>query len=311
MEDIYTLFAQFGLLAVFVVVLAKQLGAPVPAMPVLLMAGAAAADNGVFAAQALALATLASMLADSLWYFAGRHYGRRVLTLLCRISISPDSCVRKNELSFARRGEATLVIAKFVPALDTIAPPLAGAMGMGVGTFTVFNAAGAALWAGSGIAGGLIFHNQIGRLLQSLGDLGYAALWVIAGLLGLYVAWRAWRRWRETRSQARIPRVRPDQLAELLDRGAGPIIIDVRSALPGLPKIQRIPGARRIDLATIEKATSFDWTDDARIVTYCDCPNDVSAGKAAHLLAQRGLNASVLSGGIEAWVEAGYRLESA
>lgn len=194
MENFVALFAQYGLLALFVCVLVEQLGAPVPALPFLLLAGVASASNDVFAVMALAVATLASMLADSLWFFAGRRFGRRVLALLCRISISPDSCVRQSELSFARRGVATLVVAKFVPSLSTLAPPLAGALGMRTVSFAVFNLAGCVLWAGSGIAGGLLFHSQIEALLKNLSDLGSTAMMIGACILGLYIAGRAWRR---------------------------------------------------------------------------------------------------------------------
>lgn len=310
METAFALFAQYGLLAVFVVVLVKQLGTPLPAMPVLFLAGAAAADDGVFAVKALAVATLASLLADFVWFFAGRYFGRRVLTLLCRISISPDSCVRKNELSFARRGMATLVIAKFVPGLSTLAPPLAGALGMRAQSFAIFDSAGAALWAGSGIAGGLLFHNQIRHLLEAMSELGRVAVWAVAALAALYVAWRVWWRWHEARLHAGMARVRPDELADMIQRGLAPIIVDVRAAGPGLPLRERIPGARHIDLATIETVSVIDWPDDARIITYCDCPNDASAGKAAHLLAKRGRSAGVLAGGLGGWVAAGYPLES-
>lgn len=310
METVFALFAQYGLLAVFVVVLVKQLGAPLPAMPVLLLAGAAAANDGVFAVKALVVATLASLLADFVWFLAGRHFGRRVLTLLCRISISPDSCVRKNELSFARRGMATLVIAKFVPGLATLAPPLAGALGMRAQSFAIFDSAGAALWAGSGIAGGLLFHNQIRYLLEAMSDLGRVAVWAVVALVALYVAWRVWRRWREARSHARMARVRPDELAEMIRQGIAPVIVDVRAAGPGLPLRERIPGARHIDLATVETVPIADWPADAQIITYCDCPNDASASKAAHLLAKRGLGARVLAGGLGGWVRAGYALES-
>lgn len=207
METVFALFARHGLLAVFAGVLVEQLGAPVPAVPFLLLAGAAAAADGVFAVKALAAAAVASMLADTLWFYAGRRFGRRVLSLLCRISLSPDSCVRQSELSFARRGIATLVIAKFVPGLSTLAPPLAGALGMRAGAFAVFNLAGTLLWAGSGIAGGLLFHGQIRHLLAALSELGNLALAVVAGLLALYVLGRAWRRWQLTRALARLPRV--------------------------------------------------------------------------------------------------------
>lgn len=310
MENIFTLFAQHGLLAVFLGVFVEQLGAPVPALPFLLLAGVEAAADGVFAVKALAVATLASMLADFLWFFAGRRFGRRVLTLLCRISISPDSCVRQSELSFARRGVATLVIAKFVPGLSTLAPPLAGALGMRALSFAIFNLAGTALWAGSGIAGGLLFHNQIGLLLQSISDLGSIAMAVVAGLLGLYIAGRVWRRWRMARMLARVPRVRPDQLAEMIEQGRELVIVDVRAAATMLPLTARIPGARHIDLASIGAASINDWPEAAPIITYCACPNDASAARAAQLLIGRGRNVRVLSGGIEGWSDAGYSLEA-
>lgn len=310
METVFELFAQYGLVAVFAVVLVKQLGAPLPAMPVLLLAGAAAATNGVFAVKSLAVATLASLLADFVWFFAGRYFGRRVLTLLCQISISPDSCVRKNELSFARRGMATLVIAKFVPGLSTLAPPLAGALGMRAQSFAIFDSAGASLWAGSGIAGGLVFHNQIRFLLTVLSDLGHLAVWAVAALVALYVAWRVWWRWHEARLHAGMARVRPDELAQMIEQGPAPVIVDVRAAGPGLPLRERIPGARHIDLASMETVSVVDWPGNARIVTYCDCPNDVSASKAAHLLSRRGVNASVLAGGLGGWAAAGYPVET-
>lgn len=310
LETIFALFAQHGLLAVFGVVLVKQLGAPLPAMPILLLAGAAAADDGVFAAKALLAATVASMLADFLWFYAGRVFGRKVLALLCRISISPDSCVRKNELSFARRGVATLVIAKFVPGLGTLAPPLAGAVGLSAQSFAIFNGAGAALWAGSGIAGGLIFHSQIRHLLESLSDLGRMAVWLVVALVALYVAWRVVRRWLELRLHARIPKLRPDQLAEMMDQGAELLILDVRANGPDLPLRERLPGARNIDLAAIAMVPPAEWPERVPIVTYCDCPNDASATRAAALLVKRGLAVRVLSGGVAGWLEAGYPLEA-
>lgn len=311
MEDVSALFANHGLLAVFLVVLIEQLGAPIPAIPILLLAGAAAANDGVFAAKALAVAALASMLADLAWFIAGQRLGRTVLSLLCRISISPDSCVRQSEASFAKRGIATLVIAKFVPGLSTLAPPLAGALGMGTKTFATFNLAGIALWAGSGIFGGLLFHNQIERTLRYLSDLGSAAVIVIAALLGLYLAGRAWRRWRVARALARLPRVEPQELADLLAQGSEVVIVDVRAAVAGprSPLDERIPGARHIELAAIDTVALHDWPTHVLTVTYCACPNDASAVKAAEKLAKRGLNVRVLHGGYSGWIGAGYAVE--
>ncbi len=306
MQDIFSLFSQHGLLAVFIGVLVEQMGAPVPALPFLLLAGGAAASDSVFALHALAVATLASMLADSLWFYAGRRFGRRVLALLCRISISPDSCVRQSELSFARRGVATLVIAKFIPGLSTLASPLAGAIGMRTASFAIFNLAGTLLWAGSGIAGGLLFHDQVGRLIEYLSDLGSAAMVVFASLLGVYIAGRAWRRWRVARSVASLPRVQPNELADLIAQGDDMVIVDVRAAVTQESLEERIPGAHHIELADIETVSIDEWQKKATIITYCGCPNDASALKAAYLLAKRGLVVNVLSGGIDGWIDAGY-----
>ena len=311
MDQVIALFAEHGLLAVFFGVLVEQLGAPLPALPFLLLAGVAAASDGVFAVKALLAATLASTIADALWFFAGRHYGRRVLALLCRISISPDSCVRQSEVSFARRGVATLVVAKFVPGLSTLAPPLAGALGMRASAFILFNLAGTALWAGGGIAGGLLFHDQIERLLERLSDLGGIALGAVGTLLALYLALRAWRRWGRARALARLPRVQPAELADLIAQGAALVIVDVRAAAMHDAHGERIPGARHIELATIAQASTDDWPDAAEIVTYCACPNDVSALQAAHLLKQRGFRVRALAGGIDGWSAAGYALEAA
>jgi rhodanese-related sulfurtransferase len=134
-------------------------------------------------------------------------------------------------------------------------------------------------------------------------------VWVIAVLVALYVAWRVWWRWHEARLHAGMVRVRPDELAQMVEQGLAPIIVDVRAAGPGLPLRERIPGARHIELAIIETVSIVDWPGHARIVTYCDCPHDASASKAAHLLSRRGLNAGVLAGGLGGWVAAGYPLE--
>ena len=310
MENITSLFSQHGLLALFFGVLVEQLGAPIPALPFLLLAGVASADNGVFAVQALAVATLASMIADSVWFYAGRRFGHRVLALLCRISISPDTCVRQSELSFARRGIATLVVAKFVPGLSILTPPLAGAMGMRVSSFVLFNIAGTLLWAGSGIAGGLLFHNQVGQLLAYLSQLGDTAMLLVACGVALYIVIRIWRRLRVKRSVASLPRVAPAQLADLLERGEELVIVDVRVSLAADAQRTHIQGARHIELSGIETAPVDTWPASAKIITYCSCPNDASALKAAYLLGQRGIAASVLHGGIDAWIDAGYPVET-
>lgn len=311
MENIFSFFAQHGLLAVFLGVFVEQMGAPVPALPFLLLAGVAGANDGVFAVEALIVATLASMMADSMWFFAGQRFGRRVLGLLCRLSLSPDSCVRRNELSFDRRGLATLVVAKFIPGLSMLAPPLAGALGMRAKSFAIFNLAGTVLWAGSGIALGALFHDQIERLLKSLSDLGGIALVLLAALLAVYIAVRAWRRWRVNRLSVNLPRIRPGELAELVKQQEAMVIVDVRAQTMQTAGDGCIPGARRIDLTTLATLSFDDRAQGAKtqIVTYCDCPKDASAVKAARILNRKGLSVRILQGGVDAWSEAGFPLE--
>lgn len=309
MGNISSLFEQYGVLAVFSGVLIEQLGAPVPALPFLLLAGAAAANDGMFALHAFLAAAGASMLADSVWFFAGKRYGRRVLNLLCKVSISPDSCVRQSELNFAKLGVAALVIAKFVPGLSTLAPPLAGSLGMRNSAFLLFNLAGTALWAGSGIAAGLLFNSQIERMMSALSDLGGVALSVVAVLVAAYIAFRVWRRWKVAKQLAALPRIAPAELAALLKSGHAPIVIDVRATSIQSIHGKRIPGARPVELAALDMLDMAHWPGDALIITYCACPNDVSALKAAHILSRKGLTVQALAGGIDAWAAAGHELE--
>ena len=312
MNHFVDLFAEHGLLAVFLGVFIEQVGAPIPAFPFLLMAGMEGVDRSTYAVLALVVAAVASMLGDLLWFWAGRRHGQRVLALLCKISISPDSCVRQSELSFAKNGVATLVISKFVPGLSTLAPPMAGALGMGTRTFVLFNLAGSALWAGSGIALGIVFHSQIQRLLEVLGELGNAALGVVAALFGLYIAVRVYRRLSLSRLKARLPKLQPAQLAQLMADGAAQVVVlDVRAAGGSLLAQDTIAGARRVELSRLGGDFPLDWPATAQVVTCCACRNDASAVRAAQWLHRRGCRAQVLDGGIAGWVQAGFALQAA
>jgi membrane protein DedA with SNARE-associated domain/rhodanese-related sulfurtransferase len=308
MDSVTTFFQQYGLAAVFGVVLLEQIGAPIPALPVLLLAGAAAMSDPLFGVYALLLSIVASTLGDLAWYAAGKRYGHRVLKTLCQVSLSPDSCVRQTENTFERRGAATLVIAKFLPGLSTVAPPVAGALGLKPGTFLLFNGAGAALWSGAGLLVGLIFHGQIDWLFDRLTDLGGYAITIVAALLALYVGWKWWERHRFLKS-LEAARITVDQLYAMMGRGEKLVILDVRSKthreLHGL----RIPGALAFDQENLEHIVS-GIAPDHEVVVYCACPNDASAVKVAGILRKRGfLRVYPLAGGIDAWTAAGLDLE--
>ncbi len=308
MESLSELFREYGLASVFVVVLLEQIGMPIPALPVLLLAGAAAMQDPLYGLYALLLAVAASTFGDLAWYAAGRRYGHRVLKTLCRVSLSPDSCVRQTESTFERRGAATLLIAKFLPGLSTVAPPVAGALGLRPGTFVVFNGAGAALWAGAGILAGLLFHGQIDWLFDRIGELGARALAIVATLLAAYVGWKWWERHRFLKSLA-AARITVDELYGMMGRGEKVVILDVRSKTHRDLHGQRIPGALPFDLDEFDHV-AFGISPDHEVIVYCACPNDASAVKVAGILRQRGFKrVRPLAGGIDAWTAAGFGLE--
>ena len=304
------LFSQYGLLAVALAVLLEQLGAPVPSTPVLLLAGVESAARDGFALRSFAVATLAALAANGLWFWAGRRLGRRVLATLCRISISPDSCVRQNEASFARRGVLTLVIAKFVPGLSILAPPLAGALGMPAQRFLAWNLLGSALWAGAAVLVGRVFHEQIDALLRALSSLGSVALALALAAVAVYLGWRLWRRARVRRELNRFERLGPVDLMALLQQRQDVVLVDVRAMSPEMPLESRLPGARHLDLGALSDSALAGWPPAGEFITYCACPNDASAVKAAQWLKQQGRQARVLRGGIEAWTQAGLALEN-
>src|SRR2546421_7263434 len=148
MDEAFQFLIRHGSSVLFVWVLAEQLGLPLPATPLLLAAGALAGSGQMNVWLAIALAVFASLLGDVSWYQFGRVRGGKVLSLLCRISLEPDSCVRKTEGAFVRQGARSLLVAKFVPGLNTMAPPLAGIIGMRFSRFVFFDSAGALLYIG-------------------------------------------------------------------------------------------------------------------------------------------------------------------
>ena len=302
------LIARHGLALIFANVLLEQLGVPLPAIPTLIVAGALAADGTLSAPAVFGVAFAASMIGDSAWYIAGRQYGRRVMTTLCRISLSPDSCVRQTENHFARWGGLTLALGKFIPGLATIAPPLAGAMRIRWRSFLLLNGAGTALWAAAPIALGMLFYAQIERLVDRLQGMGAVALEVLGALLAVYVAFKWWERRRFYR-MLRMARITAEELRHLLDSGKPPVIIDVRSRAERELDPRSIPGARAFEVENLEKLID-SLPADRDVIFYCSCPNEASAARAARRLIDRGYTrARPLRGGLDAWIAAGYAIE--
>src|SRR6266567_5740993 len=165
MSKLVHLILRYGIPLVWVNVFLEQIGAPVPAMPTLIVAGALSRNGQMSSTHLLVAAVVASLIADYIWFMLGRIYGFRILRLLCRISLSPDSCVRDTEANFEKWGLKSLLIAKFIPGFSTVAPPLAGAVGKGALAFIVYDGLGAFIWAGASVATGRLFHHAIGIVL--------------------------------------------------------------------------------------------------------------------------------------------------
>jgi membrane protein DedA with SNARE-associated domain/rhodanese-related sulfurtransferase len=305
MPDLIELVFQHGTLLVFAATLAARIGAPVPAAPVLAVAGAAAAGAQASLIELLAAAIVANLLGDGLWFWAGRRYGYQVLKLLCRISMSPDSCVRQSEAFIGRWGGSSLIAAKFVPGVSIVAPPMAGALGMSLPTFVGYESLAALIWAGALLGVGAIFSGQIRDVLALMSTLGIYALAALALAFVVYVVARYLRRRAFLRAVG-MARVSVAELRSLIDAGAQPVVIDVRSDVGRSLDARRIPGALGLELAALKHRVA-ELPQDREIVLYCNCPNEASAAVAAQLLASQGfVRVRPLAGGLEAWIAAGH-----
>jgi membrane protein DedA with SNARE-associated domain/rhodanese-related sulfurtransferase len=299
MSQLAQLLQTYGIVLVFGIVLLEQIGLPIPAFPILIVAGALAVDGHVNWATCLLASVLACLASDYFWFRAGRFYGKRILRLLCRISLSPDSCVSQTEDNFNRFGPKSLVVAKFIPGFNTIAPPLAGATGTGTARFLWLSVAGALLWSGVGIGVGAVCHDSVDTALAVFEDMGLAALEAVAALLALFVLYKYIER-RRFLKQLGVPRIRIEELKALIDGGHDPVIIDARGVTARQLEAA-IPGA--LIYGDCERATLMATLDkDRHIVVYCSCPNDVTAAQVAKEFLANGFHrARPLHGGLDAW----------
>ena len=299
MPALISLLQTYGIWIVFANVLLAQAGVPVPAYPVLIVAGALAAHHELSWPACLAASVLACLISDLGWYAAGRRHGKRILALLCRLSLSPDYCVSHTEDIFSRWGVKSLLVAKFIPGFNTIAPPLSGAMGIGQPTFLLFSAVAALLWAGTGLAIGAFFHASIDSVLTVVSQMGTAALSGVGILLGAFLLLK-YRERQRFMQQLEMARISVEELRELIDGGKDPVIIDARS-VAARELTPPIPGA--ILFGHAAHAAAFDALPRTHpIVVYCSCPNEASAAAVARQLMARGFRqVRPLVGGLDAF----------
>jgi membrane protein DedA with SNARE-associated domain/rhodanese-related sulfurtransferase len=309
MSDSTQFLINHGLPLVFGAVFLEQMGLPLPASPWLLAAGALSAAGKFSLLHGIWIAVIACLVADAIWFYLGRYRGNQVLGLLCRISLEPDSCVRRTQNVFTRYGLRGLVVAKFLPGLSTVAPPLAGMSGVGVGRFLLFDGLGSVFYVGSFILLGYFFSNQIEQVLEALASVGGSTLSLLAVLVAGYIGFKFWQRHRLLR-ELRMARITTDELRQKLDAGEDLVILDLRSnaALAEDPSV--IQGAIHLNLDDIEKR-HHEIPRDRDVVVYCSCPNEVSSARVALLLHRKGFTrVRPLLGGIDAWRQQNYPMQS-
>jgi len=299
----------YGYLLLFAWVLIEQFGIPLPATPVLLAAGALSAEGQFSFSTALAVGVAASMLADTIWFIVGRKYGHHVLRILCKMSLEPTTCVRRTQDSFGRRRATTLMIAKFVPGLATLAPPVAGENGMGLGTFLFFDGIGSALWVGALLAVGRFFGDLLKHNAQVLDWVGrFSGLLLFLGIVGFFVA-RLWRR-RAILKDLAAARLEPVELKRQLDDGEHVYIVDLRHPLELLPDPFTLPGALHFSPDSLA-ARHNEIPRDRDVVLFCTCPSEATAAKTAMTLHKLGIDrVRPLRGGYDEWKRLGFPLEA-
>lgn len=294
---------RYALTVVMANTLLHELGVPVPLAPTLIVAGERAMSGKLDAAAAIAVVVVATVVANAVWFAAGRRFGGRVLTTLCRLSLSPNACVTRTESLVGRWGWATFVIGRFVPGVSLVAPPLAGAAGMGWPRFVALDAAGAALWGAAMIGGGMLFHREIALAVAASANLGGELAGVVAALVLAYAGYRWWARRRERRA-SQVPRVSAADLRDRIARGEAPTVIDVRGAVTRALDPVGIPGAIALSLEDIERGGGPAPGGD--VVVFCACPAEATAVRAARALQRFGhRKVAVLEDGIDAWRRAG------
>jgi membrane protein DedA with SNARE-associated domain/rhodanese-related sulfurtransferase len=297
MDNILAFLKDHGTLLVFAVVFIEQIGVPFPAIPILIAAGVLAGTGHLSLSALIAGAIVAALAADWIWYEIGRRRGRRVLELLCRIALEPRSCITRTEDFFKKHGVRSLVAAKFIPGLSTVAPPLAGISGLTLAGFLLYDGFGVLLWVGSTVGLGYAFSDRIDTALEYATFITPAIIAVAAAALSLYIAGKVVRRRIELRWVARIS---ADELWKQLESLNVPVVVDVRARSVS-DRDGVIPGALIMPADEVSRRY-VELPADRDVVVYCACPGDLASADIVRFLHGKGLDrARVLKGGIEAW----------
>jgi membrane protein DedA with SNARE-associated domain/rhodanese-related sulfurtransferase len=303
MNELQQLNESHGLLLVFVNVLLEQIGLPVPAYPTLIVTGALAMQSKPLLGAGVLVAMVACLIADGVWYWAGKRYGGVLLKSICKISLSQDTCIRQGLNVYDRVGPRAMLLSKFLPGAGALVTTVAGMNGTPIATFMRYSLAGSFIWAGSALLLGMLFTDAIIPLLSLLASYLPIAIAGVLVALGLFIGWKYWKRRHLLAHTSKVPRITVPELLALRDTVDAPVVIDVRPKFHSAV-VEGIPGAVSISLEEplepwIEQLTDVD------MVFYCACPNELSAALLAQKLRAHGLTrGKALVGGLDAWREA-------
>lgn len=303
MESVVLAVAKYGHSILFFVVLAESLGMPIPAALGLLVAGGASARGALHPGLMIATAIGAMLIGDNLLYFTGRFTGWRLLSFLCRLSLNPEACILRSADTFYRRGRVILLFAKFLPGLNTMAPPLAGSMNLPFTQFLPLDFAGAAIYILTYFGIGYVFSDFLGVIMHGYSTFGNVVGWLVTGFFAFWFTSRL-RGWLKSRRESPVPLISPEDVASR-DTVA---IFDVRSHGYYEVGTMRIKGSRRIEPNALAEQIELLPTD-REIVLYCTCAREATAIKVARILAERGIPSRVIAGGLTAWKKASLPLE--
>jgi membrane protein DedA with SNARE-associated domain/rhodanese-related sulfurtransferase len=310
MQSWTSAIAQHGYAILIGAVFLEAIGLPVPAALALLIAGAAAAHGLLLVPYALGAALVAMLAGDTLLFLLGRYTGWWLLGALCRLSLNPESCILRSADSFYRRGRQLLIVAKFLPGINTMAPPLAGSMNMPMAQFLGLDLAGAALYIGSFFAVGFLFSDALSALTRGYQAAGRVLGWVVIALVAGYVIFQLWL-WIKERRLPRVTLADPAEAAQAVLSGAD--IYDVRSHGYFDAKAMRIRGSRRLDPHSLNQSNA-QIAGDRAVYLYCTCARQATSTRVARelrvTLAGKGARIAVIRGGLRAWTRAGYPVEA-
>jgi membrane protein DedA with SNARE-associated domain/rhodanese-related sulfurtransferase len=301
-------FLHYAYPIIFLWVVAEQLGAPVPSIPILLTAGSLTATHKLSLILVLVSVIAGCLVSDSVWYLLGKRFGGSVVKLLCRLSLEASTCVRKTENYFTKHGPQALLFAKFIPGLGTVAAPIAGQTGMRYSTFLTYDLSGAFVWGVAVTVVGRFFGDVLKRRPQALSWVAhFAGILFVLAIIG-FLLYRVWKQ-QSFLKQVKTARLEPEELKEMLDSGQKVFIVDLRHPLDYLPDPRVLPGALRVSPEDLMRR-SAEIPRDQDVVLYCTCPSEATAAKTAMRLRQIGIHrVRPLLGGFDAWKQLGYPLE--